>query len=163
MNEIWKPVVGYEGRYEVSNMGRVYSVRYRHHPGGRLLKLSPVPSGHLTVNLHAKDMKKTWHVHRLVMNAFVGPKPKNLETRHLDGNPANNKLTNLEYATRSRNHMDVKWHGGHPLHKLRPKDVLQIRSRLGPWGSIAALAREYRVTPPTISAIKRGLTHRDVL
>ena len=165
MTEVWKAVVGHEGRYLVSNLGRVWSVRYRHHPGGRLLKLTPVPSGHLTVNLHANDVKKTWHVHRLVMNAFVGPKPRGLETRHLDGNPANNELSNLQYATRSRNALDRKWHGGHPCHKLRPKDVRAIRRRLAAysWGLIATLAREYDVTPPTISMIRRGLVHGDVL
>lgn len=162
MKEIWKPVVGYEGRYEVSNKGRVASLSYRGQSGHRrVLRLARVPDGHEIVSL-CDGARKTWSVHVLIVRAFIGPRPADLEIRHLDGNPSNNALSNLEYATKSRNRQDRKWHAGAAQHKLRPKDVLDIKSRFGR-ESIAALAREYGVTAPSISAIKRGITHRDVL
>jgi HNH endonuclease len=105
------------------------------------------------------------------MLAFVGPRPEGLEIRHLNGNPSDNRLTNLEYATRSRNVMDVKWHNGKINQRLTPRDVLSIKRQLGPRtieavlardGKSAALAREYGVSRVTISDIWREDTHRDV-
>ena len=55
-------------------------------------------------------------------------------TRHLDGNETNNRLSNLEYATKSRNELDKKWHRGARNKKLKPADVFEIKRHLGPWG-----------------------------
>jgi hypothetical protein len=129
-------------------------------------------SGHLTVQLgngEKKEERANAKIHALVMLAFVGPYPEGLEIRHLNGIPGDNCLVNLEYANRSRNRLDIKWHGKSAIHRLTPRDVLGIRRRLGPqtgnalaWGRGAALAREYGVSPGTISDIWRGRTHRDI-
>ena len=119
MTETWKDVPGYEGRYQVSDLGRVRSVdRVAHYPAytradgiprsastrslrGRILAPGPQRSGHLSVPLGRPAQGKL--VHRLVMLAFVGPCPPNREVLHLDHNPTNNCLTNLRYGSRSEN------------------------------------------------------------
>lgn len=173
MNERWRPVVGFEGLYEVSDLGRVRSLdrtvwcegpvkgRYPSFKKGRVLRPGPMASGHLSVVLGREAGSKT--IHSLVATAFIGPCPAGLEVRHLDGNPANNKLGNLEYSTRSRNTQDKKWHNGATTYKLAPKDVFDIRRRLGPHGMGARLAREYAVAQGTISNIKLGRVHKDCM
>ena len=98
MEEIWKPVPGYEGRYEVSDQGRVRN-RVKE------LAQTTMRSGHLTVHLG----KQTHYVHRLVLFAFVGVLQSNvtrIEARHLDGNPTNNHLSNLRWGTVAENRAD---------------------------------------------------------
>ena len=108
--EEWRPVVGFDG-YEVSDQGRVRSWKWkqvrvltgRRH--GRC--------GHVDVHISGPGGKSRPFVHRLVMEAFVGPKPPGLETRHLDGDPTNNRLSNLRYGTVSENQLDSVRHGTH--------------------------------------------------
>jgi hypothetical protein len=159
--EQWRNIPGHEGAYQVSDRGRVRSF-LRGHSNGRLLRPGRMASGHVSVVLGRQCGSRT--VHSLVMEAFVGPRPAGLEVRHLDGNPSNNLLSNLEYATRSRNMQDLKWHAGAKGHKLRPVDVLDIKRRLGgSHGNQRRLAREYDVGDTAISAIKYGVSHKDVL
>lgn len=105
--EYWKPVVGYEGLYEVSNWGRVKSLeRYRKGPNGsirickgRILKLRTDKDGYLLVALCKNNIKKTFRVHRLVAEAFI-PNPDNLPcVNHKDENKQNNVVSNLEWCS----------------------------------------------------------------
>lgn len=133
--EIWKPVIGYEGRYEVSNLGAVRSTVQWNGTSVRLLKPCVKKDGHLHLVLYKNQKPKTWMIHALVMEAFVGPRPKGLETRHLDGNAQNNQLTNLKYGTHKENMRDCSKHSGFPDRKgvnnvkakLTPRQVLLIR------------------------------------
>lgn len=96
--EIWKPVKGFEGRYEVSNMGRV-----RNSLSGKVLKPSTY-EGYKRVNLSIDRGKyKTFGVHRLVAFAFVDGYAEGLEVNHIDENPSNNKAANLEWMTHAKN------------------------------------------------------------
>ncbi len=97
-NEEWRWVVGYEGRYQVSNMGRVRSFRIIN--GGRDQR------GRKTVRLIVDGKGKTYLVHRLVAIAFFGPRPGNSVIRHLDGNIWNNTEANLRYGTQKENIAD---------------------------------------------------------
>src|SRR6266576_797367 len=104
MNETWRAVIGYEGLYEVSDLGRVRSLptndRWRRN--GRILNQATHPNGYKQVGLsNAFRRKRTWTVHHLVLTAFIGPRPVGLESRHLDGNPGNNTPGNLAWGTRS--------------------------------------------------------------
>lgn len=108
--ETWLPVVGYEDTYRVSSCGRVWSVPrvVPHGDGVRNLKgkyLTPRVGkrGYLIINLNARD---TLRVHRLVLEAFVGPCPPGMETRHLDSDPAHNCLRNLCWGTKAENGAD---------------------------------------------------------
>lgn len=98
-NEIWKPVVGYEGYYEVSNMGRVRSSRFNN----RIMKLTEHKDGYLTVMFSVKNKRKLFKVHRLVAKAFL-PNPDNLpQVNHKDENVKNNNVKNLEFCNNDYN------------------------------------------------------------
>ena len=102
-NEEWRPVVGYEGRYEVSNMGRVRSLvcqrGKRKHPWYMKGKIDRY--GYKTVGLSSNGKSRHFTVHRLVALAFI-PNPENKETvNHRDGNKLRNETSNLEWATQS--------------------------------------------------------------
>ncbi len=135
MSEEWRAVVGFEGSYEVSNLGRVRSldrhVTYQKQTGktrsvtkfykGRLLRPGTVKSGHQLVVLGLGNIKRSKFVHDLVLRAFVGPPPPETECCHGDGNPANNPLSNLRWGTRLENVADAIKHGtanfwGHRSH-----------------------------------------------
>ena len=97
MNEIWKPVNGYEGLYEVSNLGNVRSIRTN-----RTMKLQ-LHKGYLKVGLYKQRTLKQFSVHRLVASAFI-PNPKSKpEVNHLDGDKTNNRADNLEWCTPCEN------------------------------------------------------------
>lgn len=111
MTETWLPVVGYEGRYEVSSLGRVRS-RLRD-PQGRVMALVDY-EGYKRVTLCADGHLKTPQVHRLVVDALLlPPLPGQVEIRHLDGNPSNNAAANLAWGTHSENVEDTVRHGTH--------------------------------------------------
>ena len=100
MKEIWKPVVGYENLYEVSNFARVKSLKFGKE---RILKPGTNRYGYLHVNLYKNNKRKDFLVHRLVAEAFI-PNPDNLPfVNHKDENPSNNFSTNLEWCTNEYN------------------------------------------------------------
>jgi hypothetical protein len=119
--EQWKPVVGYEGFYEVSNQGRIRSVdritnssiRHNDHvvKKGKMLKLNLKRGGYLAVDLSKENVKKTKTVHRIVAEAFI-PNPEDKYTvNHINGNKSDNRVENLEWATSSENSIHaVKTH-----------------------------------------------------
>ena len=120
--EVWRNIPGYEGFYEVSNLGRVRSlcreilgsdgVVQRHR--GRFIKGHVKSSGHIEVKLRTGNQSRDrWYVHRLVALAFVGPCPEGMEVCHYDGDPANNELGNLRYGTVSDNRYDSVRHRTH--------------------------------------------------
>jgi hypothetical protein len=121
MSERWLPVVGWEGYYEVSDVGRVRSVEriVIHSTGGptrireRILSQFKTPRGHLNVALCRDSTKMNRTAHQLVIEAFVGPRPEGMECRHLNGDPADNRPENLMWGTASENTYDQVGHGTH--------------------------------------------------
>lgn len=118
--ERWLPIPGYEGYYEVSDLGRVRSVpRIVPHAvapltiRGRIMCTCKSRGGHLRVTLARGGKTVTRSVHALVLAAFVGPRPEGLEGCHGDGDPSNNRLSNLRWDTTSNNHLDAVRHGTH--------------------------------------------------
>lgn len=115
--ERWLPVPTYEGKYEVSDLGRVRSLSRvtSHGRRRRGLVLRPIPrtTGYLQVDLWHDNTQRAFVIHRLVLWAFVGPAPAGLEALHGDGDPTNNALTNLRWGTRSENSLDQVAHGTH--------------------------------------------------
>jgi hypothetical protein len=109
--EQWRPVVGYEGLYEVSDLGRVRSTRRRGAVGGIAKQFVSNRNGYWVVNLHRPGGHAHRTVHGMVMESFVGPRPAGMDIRHLDGNPQNARLSNLAYGTRSENNLDKRLHG----------------------------------------------------
>lgn len=119
--EVWKPVVGYEGHYEVSNHGRVRSLdRVVVMKDGRkktlkgiVRKQQTLPHGYKTLKLGLNGRLKAHYPHRLVLEAFIGPCPDGMETCHNNGNPEDNHLENLRWDTVAANNRDVIMHGNH--------------------------------------------------
>lgn len=123
VDETWRPVPGYEGRYEVSDAGRVRSCGFysgnrwgtRTWRPGRIRKLVPSDTGHLTVELvDADGARCTVKVHRLVLLAFVGEAPHGKPYGlHGDDDPTNNRVENLRWGTPGDNSDDAVRNGGH--------------------------------------------------
>lgn len=139
MSEEWRPVVGFEGFYEVSDLGRVRSVA-RSVPcyGGtrniksRVLKGSPERDGYLMVSLSKGNGSKqhSHKIHRLVLEAFVGPMPDGMESLHGDGDPANCLLSNLRYGTPVDNWQDRRKHGRGIDGDRNPHAIMKARSNV---------------------------------
>lgn len=118
MLEEWRPVVGYEEAYEVSNLGQVRSVDRVVGNGqplrGRLLTLGVTSDGkYLFVNLWRENRYKSFRVHALVAEAFIGPRPPKMLVLHGNGRSFDNRLSNLRYGTHSDNLHDAVSHGTH--------------------------------------------------
>lgn len=99
VEEIFKDVLGYEGLYQVSNYGRVMGVKYGKVLKPRYKKTHP----YVTYMLYKDKKGRNKFVHRLVWEAFNGKIPDGLTINHLDENPKNNRLDNLEVCTQSEN------------------------------------------------------------
>ena len=105
-SEVWKGVVGYEGLYQVSDKGNVFSVeriaRGRKR-GGFTLKPRYDRDGYFRVTLYKNGIKKNKYIHRLVAEAFVPNPKKYLEVNHLDEIKGNNYVENLEWCSARHN------------------------------------------------------------
>ena len=121
--EIWKPVVGYEGLYEVSNMGRVKSLPNVTNKKTRLMKLyTSKRYGYVTVQLSSKGITKGYFVHRLVMKAFtdyrVDGYDQFFQIDHINCDKTDNRLENLEVVSQYENNR--RYHQKHtPNYKTR--------------------------------------------
>ena len=111
MTEIWRPIKGYEGLYEVSNKGRVkslerYSVKFGHQKelvDEKPISLHKSSAGYMVVHLSKDGERKSKSVHRLVAQAFI-PNPQGLPfINHKDEDPTNNHVDNLEWCTQKYN------------------------------------------------------------
>lgn len=162
--EIWKDVVGWEGFYQVSNLGRVKSLTRRvvRSDGrvcwcqGQILKLNTSHNqGYLMVSL-VRNSKYTHRlVHHLVLEAFVGPRIGKQEGCHEDGIKRNNRADNLRWDSRQGNCKDRVKHGVNG-HKLAPDQIKKIR-RLRQRGlSQQAIADRFGVSQVMIGNIVRG-------
>lgn len=112
--ETWRPAVGWDDLYEVSDQGQVR----RTAPGpstrvGRVLKPSTNSKGYSIVRLCRNGVQRNKRVHRLVLEAFVGACPLGMECRHLDDDKSNNQLPNLVWGTRGENEYDKVRNGRH--------------------------------------------------
>lgn len=106
--EIWKDITGYEGIYQVSNLGRVkrigkYRNQYKEWNSNVLLKPIDNSNGYLFVTLSKNNKTKQFYIHRLVAYAFIENTDKLPEVNHKDGNKQNNQIENLEWVTCSEN------------------------------------------------------------
>ncbi len=111
MNERWKDIIGYEGLYQVSDHGklkRMVSIKCKKE---RIRKPVITRDGRLSTTLHKNNIGQKMLIHRLVLLSFVGPPEVDQITRHLDGNPKNNNLSNLRWGTHKENQQDSVRHG----------------------------------------------------
>ncbi len=160
--EQWKPAVGYDGLYEVSNLGRVRT----HYTSGRILE--PSTDGYYFI-LHLSGPRKgTRRVHILVLEAFIGPRPKGKVSRHLDGNPYNNAADNLAWGTQKENMDDRRKHGTHlegsgcGQAKLNEEDVVKMRAMRNQGMTMAAIAKHFPISSAHVCNVLSGKTWKHV-
>jgi hypothetical protein len=174
--EEWRPIYGFTGYYEVSSWGRVRSVDrivagscygVISHRKGVVLAGGGNNAGYRQVGLFKKNKGKLILVHRLVLKAFYGKCPKGKESRHLDGDSANNRVDNLVWGTRAENIADRWKHQGGVFclapnnKKLTPRIVRFIRKRHDEGVSLDYLARKFKVSYPTVWSVfhRRSWAH----
>jgi DNA-binding XRE family transcriptional regulator len=134
MVEIWKPSINYEGLYEISNLGRIKSLINNHGTlREKILKPIKNNTGYFCVFLCKNKIIKRYNIHRLILEAFVGPCPIGKEACHNDGNRENYSIENLRWGTRKENFEDRTRHGNsligikNPRAKLNEKQVRIIK------------------------------------
>lgn len=166
-NEEWREIDGYEGRYEVSNMGRVRSLTFRRWFGERDRKepLILKQGGDFPhVMLSLDGVREYRSVSVLVAEAFIGPKPKGgwIICGHLNGNDKDNRVSNLAWLTGEE--MDaVKLKNGtkpmgetHQNRTMSRKEVEEIKRADVYYGSGVELSKKYGVPPTHISYLRKG-------
>lgn len=161
--EEWKDISGYEGLYQVSNLGRVKGLdRVVKTKNGRtqskkgmVLKNKLGTSGYHYVILYKDNKPKTIMNHTLVAYEFIGERPEGNDICHIDGDRFNNKLINLRYDTRAENFIDVYRVGKkNPNGKLTIDEVLEIRRlRKERSYTYAELSKKFNISESQISAI----------
>lgn len=171
--EIWKDVKGYEGSYQVSNLGRVKSLdreiksRYGFRKiKGIILKEIPDKDGYYRVNLKESQNGKTKNIHRLVATAFIDNKENKPQVNHINGVKNDNNVNNLEWSTLSENRQHAYNTGlqnsftrrgaKNNFNKLTKSQVIQIRESYKK-GLITykELAYKFKVSPGCIGSIIR--------
>jgi hypothetical protein len=168
LREEWRDVVTHAD-YEVSNLGRVRRKASSHRrragkPSPDFLATNLTQFGYLRVSLGQGGKRRAFHVHRLVADAFLGPRPPGTEVNHIDGNRQNPRLANLEYVTPSEN-IRHSFRIGirpppqgelNPRAKLSEGDVLEILLLEGTMRQ-KDIADKYGVDQVLVSQIFRGL------
>jgi hypothetical protein len=143
--EIWRPVVGYEGIYEVSDLGRVQSLDRIDAIGRR--RQGQILRGcgtYLGISLCRDGVKSRFLIHRLVLETFVGPCPLGMECCHFNDDKHDNRLTNLRWDTPSANQYDKVRNGRHPqsrkTHCVRGHEFTPKNTRIEKGGGRACRA-----------------------
>jgi len=151
--EEWRPVVGYEGSYEVSDLGRVRSLPRN---GTRreivILRAFRDCTGYHRVNLRRIGIVQRG-VHQLVAAAFIGPRPKGMMVCHWDGDCGNAALENLRYGTAKENAADRQRHGKYGKLSLREAREIKL---LGRRMTQSALGEKFGVSRSTIRRYLRS-------
>lgn len=164
MIEEWRDIVGYEGRYKVSNMGKVISLNYSHTGKQKELKQSVLSSGYYAVNLRNGGKVKLCTVHRLVANAFLPNPNKYKEVNHINENTKDNRVENLEWCEQSDN-MKHAYKNGLQIpsenqrkaiintNKLKQKKVCQIKDGeiINTFSGISEASRQTKISISCIS------------
>lgn len=153
--EYFVDVKGYEGKYRVSNKGRVYSLL------NDMFRVSTIGGrGYYEVGLHNNGKRKTVKIHRLIANHFISNPKKKKEVNHIDGDKTNNSISNLEWCTRRENNKHARLTGlnkdmGETHHnaKLKESDILMIRELRSSGLTHREIASKFNVTRKCITSI----------
>ena len=168
MTEEWKPISGYEGFYEVSNLGNVRSVdRYVRSGNGNLRKIPSRPvaqvvtHGYKVVCLSRNNKQKCIRVHKIVCSEFNRAGAPDEVVNHTDGDKMNNRADNLEWVTHQENVVHAVETGlfGERAKKATPEVVAAIRAEYIPYDrkhSTIALGRKYGIDPAYVWRIING-------
>lgn len=180
-DEYWRPAPGFEGAYEVSDWGRIKTVRRvvmrrngrRHTIPERVLRQGYTVTGYPMVGLTVAKRLRSKSVHRLVALAFLGPPTGGGDVNHIDGDKTNNHASNLEWVTKSenmkhafrlglRNKNNVPRGESHPNVCMSAGDVVAIRSAYADGERVTAIARRYGVGHNCVGKIVHRKSWRHV-
>ena len=166
--EVWLPVPGYEGLYEVSHLGRVRSLHARFRSPRRCAQ-GDDGTGYPTVGLSKNGKRTTKTVHRLVCRAFHGePNALQNEAAHLDGDRTNCRASNLKWCSKIENHSHKRFHGTHQAGERHPRAKLtEVTARLAleklaSGETCRAIAETLGVSASTIEDLRKGKKWRHV-
>lgn len=156
MQEVWKDIEGYEGIYQVSNLGNVRSLEkkvYNRTNKGKNLKMFDNGHGYLQVILQKNKNKKSFKVHRLVANAFLD-NPNNLpQVNHKDCNRKNNNVDNLEFCSCDYN---IKYASENSLEYQKRRKIVKQFDLNGNfiklWNSVSEASQVLNIARQNISA-----------
>ena len=168
----WRPVLGYEGLYEVSSGGAVRSldkvvVTKKGHTkrfAGRTRKSHRGTHGYPSIALSKDGALTQRTVHSIVADAFLGRRPEGMVTRHLNGVPTDCRIENLRYGTPSQNQIDRIMHGrggrgeANPMCRLTEQAVLMARSMRANGFKHTSIAKVFGVSEGTIRDAITGRT-----
>lgn len=163
----WRSIPGFP-RYRVDEEGSVFSDWGKIGEGWQKMATPPDKDGYPKVLLYQGGMKRHVRVHTLVLECFVGPRPANMESCHIDGNVANPRLDNLRWDTHGENIADRAFHGTTARgdrsgkSKLKDADIPIIVEMLRSGLSYQLIAERFNVTRSTIFSIASKKTWRHV-
>ena len=173
--ELWAPTLGFHGLYDVSTLGRVRSLPRLvtridgtcYMLKGRILRpASRQKGGYLHLVLRKDGKYHTRTVHRLVMEAFVGVRPARMQCCHANGNPSDNRLSNLRWDTADANAFDrdrIHCTGNqgfrNPRAYLTPDQIIAIRCANG---THTEVAQRFGVSAETARRIRNRIRWADV-
>ena len=165
--ESWRAIPGFEGLYEISDAGRVRSLRFRNKqtdkPRLKVLRPASAPSKYARVCLRKGGRTYTYTIHRLVLISFTGVLLEGHDVAHLNGQPLDNRLENLVWATRSENELQKSLQGRWRRDsKLDPQKVIAIRGLFAEGKLPKEIALIYHVRPATIYDVIQHKTWKHV-
>ena len=159
LSETWRPIPGYEGRYEASDLGRIRSFPTLRTKGG-VRSVHIDREGYPSLKLFLQGKSREQRVHKLVAAAFLGARPEGQEVLHKDGDRRNPALVNLMYGTRGENNLDQVRHGTHPFafrthcpadHEYTPANTRVYRGRR--FCRTCAMIRTWRLRGKNVDAL----------
>lgn len=173
IGEEWRPVVGYEGRYEVSNFGRVRGLRCNRGKRSipKILRPTLNHKGYPFYGLYDGKSSRSMFGHKIVLRAFVSDRPEGMSCNHKNGVRHDNRLENLEWVTHSENNyhaihvLGAKRNGlGELNHEavLKTSDVIRIRARCDSGENHTAVSKEYGICRSTVGQIVRRETWKHI-
>ena len=149
MKEIWKDLPGYEGLYQVSNLGKVKSLNYHRSGRNKIMKGIKEGHGYLYLNLCKNGERKREYIHRLVLSTFYPVINMNeLEVNHINEIKSDNKLDNLEWCDRAYNNN----YGNRKIKALKAISIpIKCLTTGKEFNSIADGARFYKISKGNLS------------
>ena len=170
MEEIWKDVVGYEGLYQVSNLGRVKSVitwnGYEYLKKEKIMKPFENKRGYKSIGFTKDGKTITYRLHRIVAQAFI-PNPENKPIiNHKNGVKSDNRVENLEWCTYSENTIHaiktglmVPKKGGQDKRSVSVNQFDKSGQFIKKWDSISEIKRELNYDKKAIISCCKGKLH----
>ncbi len=155
MDEFWKNIEGYEGKYQISSFGRIRGFR----KNWKIMNQWVNWNKYHLVTFHQKGIKRHFTVHSLVLKTFISPRPNGMEAAHLDNNRSNNRCDNLIWCTRKENHSHKRIHGtqqhgeANGNARFKEKDILKMRRLFNKNISQSEIARLFKTRQSYIWAV----------